>query len=106
MTIRSRLEVQAASECCNSAGLKGNAFLTDAEKAEIVRSFFELADAMAAETEANGAVAAQISESERKLAKLVEKHSDPNSKKYLKNIWKEEILGRKILIYQKNVHLN
>ncbi|WP_298835735.1 hypothetical protein [uncultured Roseobacter sp.] len=60
--------------------------LSDAEKAHIVRSFFDLADAVMDE------VRDDIEQSESlslmRIGELIDKHSQPGSARHMKNIWR------------------
>ena len=60
--------------------------LSDSEKAQIVRSFFDLADAVMDEVRDD--IEQHESLSLMRIGELIDKHSQPGSARHMKNIWR------------------
>ncbi|MGC3937678.1 hypothetical protein ACOTTU_07705 [Roseobacter sp. EG26] len=59
----------------------------DAEKAQIVRAFFDLADAIIEDAPKENPAPLELSLSRSRIDELIDKHSDAQSVEHIKNIW-------------------
>ncbi|MBW4708158.1 hypothetical protein KX928_10210 [Roseobacter sp. YSTF-M11] len=62
--------------------------LEEAEKAQIVRAFFDLADAVMKEVRTDISQDPPVSLTQHKIGQLIDKHSDEKSAKHIKSIWR------------------